>query len=209
MLTSEPRNREFILDAKSVLLTYAQCGLERERVRDFLISKGAKYYAIGREEHADGNPHIHAYARWIRRKRISDVRAFDVDGYHPNIIECNNDEASIAYVLKEDDCPLCNLPATRESCYARAVVAKNKEQFFDIIKHGDPRGFCHGLERLEYTARYLFGRTGSEYNGRSRNQFPMIPEFDDWVFAEVIPPQKGNRSGHGGGAPVPSLGPPV
>jgi len=84
-MSSGPRN--FSFDGRDVFLTYPQCGdLTRERVRDFLLSThSVRRFLVARELHDDGNPHIHAYAGWDERRRLSGERVFDVDGYHPNI----------------------------------------------------------------------------------------------------------------------------
>lgn len=95
----------FRIDLKNVGLTYPQCDLTRERVLECLrILGGDKYQAciVAQENHADGNKHIHAYLRLSAKRCFRDPRAFDIDGYHPNIQGLRHARKWVQYIRKED-----------------------------------------------------------------------------------------------------------
>lgn len=60
-------------------------------------------YIIAREQHKDGNSHIHCWLRLEKKINITNNRLFDLDGYHPNIQGVKSNQAVIKYVTKEND----------------------------------------------------------------------------------------------------------
>jgi len=67
------------------LLTYPQCGnLDPFKIVNHLATLHAECI-IGRELHEDGGTHLHAFVDFGRKYRSRDMRAFDVEGCHPNI----------------------------------------------------------------------------------------------------------------------------
>lgn len=76
----------FRFQAKYGLLTYAQSpGLDPFRVVDVLTELGCECI-VAKELHADSGTHYHAFFMHSSKLRTRDARAFDVDGYHPNIL---------------------------------------------------------------------------------------------------------------------------
>lgn len=147
----------FKLQARSVLLTYPQCNLEKEYVLHALENKtDIKYYSIGQEHHADGNLHLHCYLYFAAKLVTRDQRYFDIDGHHPNIISnVRSRDGSIKYTTKEDENPLQKLPSTDK--WGDIVNnSKDGQEFLQKIKETYPREYCLNLERLEYTARNVF-----------------------------------------------------
>lgn len=96
-----PRRNNFYFKAKSAFLTYTHTG--DITAEDFLIlltlhltekDIGIEYYVIGREEHEDGDYHIHAYLVFDKRIETRLVDFFDIDGFnHPNIASVKNTKA--------------------------------------------------------------------------------------------------------------------
>jgi len=79
--------KKFRFQAKKLGLTYPQCSLSPSKLLEFLESLAPiKSYSIGREKHKDGNFHLHAYIEWSDKFETRDVRKFDFDGHHPNIL---------------------------------------------------------------------------------------------------------------------------
>lgn len=95
----------FRIDIKNVGLTYPQCNLSRQRVLECLrVLGGDKYQgaAVAQEHHKDGSLHIHAYLRLHTKRSFRDPRAFDIDGFHPNIQGVRHARKWLAYIRKED-----------------------------------------------------------------------------------------------------------
>ena len=109
MLSCAPQGRtmsqqRFRLQARYVLLTYAQCGdLDPWVVHDVITSFPAECL-IGRETHADGGTHLHAFVDFGRKVDIRDPRRFDVEGFHPNIQPCGRTpQKMLDYAIKDGD----------------------------------------------------------------------------------------------------------
>ena len=98
------KGKEFRFQAKYALLTYAQCGeLDPFSIVEHLGSLGAECI-IGRENHADGGLHLHAFVGWDGKFSTRNCRAFDVAGHHPNIVASyGTPAAGWDYACKEGD----------------------------------------------------------------------------------------------------------
>ena len=94
----------FRFAARYGLLTYAQSGeLDPFRVVNHLADLGAECI-IGREDHADGGVHLHAFFMFERKFESRNVRVFDVDGCHPNIVRgYGTPEKGWDYATKDGD----------------------------------------------------------------------------------------------------------
>lgn len=94
----------FRFAAKYGLLTYSQCGdLDPFRVVDHLAGLGAECI-IGRELHADGGTHLHAFFMFDRKFQSRNARIFDVDSCHPNIRRgYKTPESMYDYATKDGD----------------------------------------------------------------------------------------------------------
>jgi hypothetical protein len=69
--------------------TYSQCGtLTKERCLEwFQLKFGFEIdYLIGAEKHKDGGNHLHARFKFPKAYDCKNCRAFDIDGYHPDIL---------------------------------------------------------------------------------------------------------------------------
>lgn len=80
------------------------------------------FYAVGRELHADGEPHIHCFFEWADRKHLKSADFFDVDGRHPNIQICHNPKAVEDYVLKYDVLALKRLGPKHGSVWGNIIA---------------------------------------------------------------------------------------
>lgn len=95
--------------AKTVFLTYAQCPVEKDELLEMLKLKGTlSKAAIAREQHDDGNFHLHCAAWYAEPIRFTDPHHLDISGYHPNIRDkqIRSKKAVLKYISKEDADPL-------------------------------------------------------------------------------------------------------
>lgn len=78
----------FRLSAKSLFLTYPQCPLEPQVVLDelkqILIFHDIIRWTVARENHSDGQPHIHCAIRLRHKFDSRTPNCLDVQGYHGN-----------------------------------------------------------------------------------------------------------------------------
>jgi len=203
----------FYADGTKFFLTYPQCTLEREQLRDFFqdIEAGCKYL-IARELHDDGNPHLHALVVFGRRRRFTDSACFDVGGFHPNIQRCRSVGHVYAYISKDDDNVLANFTAEEgisgetgwgsivESCLTRG-------EFLEAVRARFPRDYVLSLERLLAFCEWRYGRDETSYSGRTRESFVEPPTLIDWVLTnltQVRALRAGPTALGGGPSPLPS-----
>lgn len=176
----------FSYDGVHVFLTYPQCSLEREELRDrFLeLAPDAKFY-IARELHGDGNPHLHAYVHFGGRRRFTSADCFDVAGYHPNIQKPRSAKHVVEYCAKEDDSPLANFTPGSEptsSGWAQIVsTSETSEQFFDAVRQLFPRDYVLAHGRLVEYCAWKYGRDETPYSGRGRECFREPAALTQWI----------------------------
>lgn len=94
----------FKFDSASCFLTYAQSNLTHDAIYEKLRSIGDVVWArICTEQHADGQPHQHAVAKFSKRVQSRDVRLFDIAEQHPNIQPIRSIKRALEYVTKEGE----------------------------------------------------------------------------------------------------------
>lgn len=95
------------LQGKKYLITYPQCTLLKEEVSEKLSAiADIKTFTISRELHQDGTPHIHAVLVLSSSPGTTNMRYFDIDGFHPNIkaLKTISDvERATKYIKKDGD----------------------------------------------------------------------------------------------------------
>jgi len=203
----EPRT--FAFDGVHVFLTYPQCPLEREQLRDILLERtNASKYLVARELHSDGNYHLHAYLHFGRRLRLAGANVFDVEGYHPNIQRPRSPGSVIAYCCKEDTEPLANFDysegESNDSWGAILGRANSKDEFLEAVRHRFPRDYVLNFERLLFFCEWRFGREETTYTGRGRCDFVELPSMKEWVEVNLLQVCFGPSVLGGGPSPLPS-----
>lgn len=102
---------KYRLHGKCVFLTYPQCPATREVLAAKLHERGSVLKAvIGREQHQDGEYHLHAYAKYDKAIDTINPRHFDLTyegkDYHGKYELAKSGLYSIKYCIKEDKEPL-------------------------------------------------------------------------------------------------------
>lgn len=173
------RKNQWLLRQKYILLTYSQVDEEEFRWENIVatIIKHGGVCRIGREFHKDGGVHFHAFCMKEKRFITRSPRAFDVDGYHPNIEPIKRTpHRAWAYVSKpgstllHDDIP--EPPAGRSRLRSKADEvyhlalnqAKSQSQFIDMCIEGDTRRAIGCFNNLQAFSHYRFPPSrGPEY----------------------------------------------
>lgn len=149
----------FRFSASSVLLTYSQIpdGFTKETVY-FTIDERypIKTFVVGEESHEDGGRHIHAAFTFHRKISSTDAGLFDIndgeDSYHPNIAPIKRGRAHLErareYCRKEDEEPLTNVQE-QLTWGEMLTVAKNSEEYMDLVRENYPRDYSLSFKRLE------------------------------------------------------------
>ena len=196
------KSKEFRFQAKYALLTYAQCGeLDPFSIVEHLGSLGAECI-IGRENHAAGGLHLHAFVGWERKYSTRNCRAFDVAGHHPNIVASyGTPAAGWDYACKEGDIVAGGLErpsggndrvSGSGSVWAQIVLAETREEFFELCKDLDPRALCVNYTSLKAYAdwRYRLDRAPYTHPRGLVLHTDGVPALARWAHDNLV-----NRSG--------------
>lgn len=161
----------FVFRSQYALLTYAQCGsLDPWAVCDFLSEVPAECI-IGRESHADGGVHLHAFVDFGCRFYTSDLRRFDVDGHHPNIQPCGRTPGKMYdYAIKDGDVVAGGLGrpggadvANANEIWDRIVDAETAEEFWRLVRALAPRVLLTNFNSLRGYVEWHYRPTVAPY----------------------------------------------
>jgi len=103
--------KTFNINRKRFFLTYSQCPISKPILEAHLLKliQNYNYIMIAREQHKDGNYHLHVIIDLKKEKNIKNSRFFDIKhedvNYHPNILPVRNIKYSIGYLRKSDKSP--------------------------------------------------------------------------------------------------------
>lgn len=197
----------FKFAAKYGLFTYAQCGdLDPFAVVDHFASLRAECI-IGREVHADGGCHLHAFVMWQRRFETQSVRRFDVGERHPNIVAgYGTPEKGWDYATKDGDVvggglerPSGDSVDKPGSKWSEIILAETAEDFWGLVRAMDPRSLCCNFTSLQKYVEWRYRPEPTEYASPPGIQFDLSrsPRLDDWCGANLDASVTGKLSAEG------------
>lgn len=190
----------FRFAAKYGLLTYSALGEDSSAVGELawkivrtLGERGAECI-VGREHHRDGGLHLHAFFMFGRKFESRDVRVFDVDGHHPNIVRgYSSPRAGYDYAIKEGDVVAGGLeqPDDRRGAtmdrdggvWAEILLAETREEFFETCARLAPRALLCSFTSLSCYADWKYRPIPEPYRSPEGLQFVTdgFPELAQFV----------------------------
>ena len=188
----------FEFRAKYGLLTYAQCGdLDPFAVSDHLSELGAECI-VGREDHADGGIHLHAFFMFETEFRSRSERVFDVQGCHPNIVRgYGTPEKGYDYAIKDGDVVAGGLERpsgarvsrTRDP-WADVIMASTRDEFFELVSQVAPRSLCCSFTSLRAYADWRYREDQQPYCTPAGLSFDTgeYPILGEWVQQALVGP---------------------
>ncbi|QFR55624.1 replication-associated protein [Agrotis ipsilon-associated genomovirus] len=194
----------FRFQARYGLLTYPQCGdLDPWRIVEMLGDLGAECI-IGRENHVDGGLHLHAFFMFERKFESRNVRVFDVDGHHPNIVRgYSTPEKGAAYATKEGDIVAGGLDigelrtpvSDAGAVWSQIILSGTREEFFEACARLAPRALCCSFSSLKCYADWKYRPEPVPYEHPSGVSFDTTayPELDAWVSHNLAGPEYSGR----------------
>ncbi|AMH87663.1 replication-associated protein [Pacific flying fox faeces associated gemycircularvirus-1] len=182
----------FRVQTRYVLLTYSQGGeLDPWVVHDLIVGYPAECI-IGREDHADGGTHLHAFVDFGRRVNIRDPRRFDVEGFHPNIQPCGRTpQKMLDYAIKDGDVVAGGLDPTIDSAvqgsgdvWSRIANAPTVDEFWDLARELAPRALLCNHQSLRAYAEWHYRPEAVAYQHPDTLQLSTagVPGLDEWVL---------------------------
>lgn len=181
----------FRFAAKYGLFTYAQCGdLDAFAVVDHFASLRSECI-IGRETHADGGTHLHAFAMWESKFQTRDARKFDVLGCHPNVVAgYGTPEKGWDYATKDGEVvggglerPSGDIVDKACSKWSEIVNSPTADEFWGNVARLDPRALCCSFVSLEKYAAHKYRPDLATYESPSGIEFDTgeLVRLPAWV----------------------------
>lgn len=205
----------FRLNSKNLLLTYPQCGLDKEVALDLLREKlsdfDLAYIVVSREfhkypedhEHAGepnpDDPHLHAFISLKKKYDARNPTCLDlVDPandtvYHGNYQGARQPKNAREYVIKDGD--ICEHgewvergeKRNRDEAFAEALAAPSREEAEEIIKSKAPRDFFMGFGNITSALDKVFKPVHVDYQSQfDLNDFNLPADFWNWYNANFM-----------------------
>lgn len=183
------------INAKYVLLTYAQCGdLDPFAIVNHLATLQAECI-VGREQHLAGGHHLHAFVSFGRKFRSRVAGVFDVDGFHPNIVTSRGTpEKGWDYATKDGDVvagalerPNPDGDRDAESRWRQLGDAETEDEFWELAKQLAPRELITAHTQFRAYARHKFRAQPEAYSGPREISIntQTLPELDQWATSNM------------------------
>lgn len=197
------RPSSFQFKRRYALLTYAQCGdLDPFSIVDLFSELDAECI-IGREDHADGGIHLHAFVDFGRQYSTRNARQFDVGGHHPNVQPCSKTpEKMYDYAIKDGDVVAGGLQRPDGSRvsgsgdpWAEIILAQTREEFFRLCGELAPRHLACSFPSLCKYADWKYRPDPAPYVTPEGYEFDTsgFPQLDDWVRSNLLGHETGRR----------------
>ena len=146
---------------------------------------------VGRESHVDGGLHLHAFFLFERKFESRNVRIFDVDGHHPNVVRgYSSPDKGWNYATKDGDvvaggleCPVRKTVSRDGGVWAEIILSETREEFFEACKVLAPRALLCSFTSLRTYADWRYRPEPTPYEHPSGLSFDTAayPELDAWV----------------------------
>lgn len=193
----------FRFKRRYALVTYSQCGdLDPFSVCTLFSDLHAECI-IGRENHADGGIHLHAFVDFGREYSTRNARQFDVEGYHPNVLAGKKTpEKMWDYATKDGDVVAGGLERPNGSRVSSSgdpwhqiILAENRDEFFNLCADLAPRALACSFPSLCKYADWKYRVDPRPYNTPDGYVFSTdgYPELDQWVQEDLVGHQPGRR----------------
>lgn len=185
----------FRLQARYVLLTYAQCGSLDPWEVVALCSRLGGECIVGREEHSDGGIHLHAFVDFGRRYNTRNERFADVEGCHPNVLPYRKTpEKGWDYAIKDGDVVAGGLERPSDlsisaagDAWSTILLAESVDEFWELARELAPRALLTNFNSLRSYAEWHYRPEHSPYSSPGNVSFDLsgVPELSDWVHLNL------------------------
>lgn len=175
----------FRVNARHFAITYPQCDLSPEEFCEQFGQlhgdSGASFRAAS-ELHDDGGLHWHVALTFPKRYDLTNARAWDLDGFHPNIQAARDYGQWFDYISK--DGVFFDVgdpsPAKRKVPWSEALAAGNKADFLATVRMVSPRDYILQNERVHYYADQAYNSVEAPYQSKPEWNFRETGTMNDW-----------------------------
>lgn len=177
----------FKFDSGYVFLTYPHSTFEHERLHEFINSVcPTDWLRVATEQHADGDPHVHAVGKFVRRFQSRNERIFDYDGRHPNIQSVRSVGKAVAYVAKDGQftdygaVPTGGTKRTYQEAISLAGSANEGEYLTACLEARMPHAYAKRFRELAFSCDSTtitdFDESTLQYISDARLRELQLPE---------------------------------
>lgn len=175
-----PNAMPFRLNSKSFIVTYPQCGLDKQFVLEWFRTQFVESIIgirVGHELHEDGQDHLHVVFNLRTAYCTRNERCFDIEGHHPNIQSTRSLPKSFEYAGKDGDFVDYGVIPDKEECkWSRVINAATKEEALSLAKDASPRDYVLQYDKiLSFCEQHFTNKIP-----------PYEPQFTVW---NDLPPQ--------------------
>lgn len=181
----------FLFNARYGLFTYSQSeGLDPFHIVELFAALHAECI-VGREMHQSEGIHYHAFVDFGEKFRTTDVRKFDVDGFHPNVVPSRGTpEKGYDYATKDGDVVAGGLERPEpvgngggSVAWSRIADAPSASDFWSLVRELAPRSLLTSFPSLRAYAEWNYRpeRTRYEHPAALTLEISHIPELGEWV----------------------------
>lgn len=183
----------FRIQSQTFFLTYPQCNLLHEEVKELIFAKQIerfkiKSYLIAKEFHEDGiATHFHVYLKLEKKFNCNSQEWFDIRGFHPNIQSCRSPEKVIGYASKDGDY-IKSDDISIEKKLSWGDMDKNittSKQFMKNIHDNFPKEYWNNFDRLQSAANRHFRADAVEEPIPLESPAITTAAMDKWVNEEL------------------------
>lgn len=164
--------------ARGWFCTWPRCTLPKEYALKLLEKFGLAEYVIAEEKHADGTPHLHAFLKLNKKKRVkSDT--FDLEDFHGNYQVARSWQAVKAYVTKEENyISNLNLKAAMRKQSKKLTVEDFGVDPLILLKSGK----LYPLSLNNFLRNRDSYRTLLSKNTSRRDASPLKKKRHEWLY---------------------------
>lgn len=180
----------------AAFLTYPQCDVCPEALGIHLDTlRPTVYTLVAKELHKDGNAHLHAFVIFATKLNTKDIRFFDFEDHHPNIVSPRNRQKTVDYIKKCDPTGK-DLYETgtfddgkRGGCtraaWQAALDATTAEETMELVAAASPRDFIINYDRVESYANKKH-KAVPKYQSDPENVFVLPEDLERWKSTEFV-----------------------
>lgn len=195
----------FRFRSKYALLTYSQCqDLDGSSIASHLDQLGATY-VIGKEAHADGGTHFHAFAMFPEKFTSSSERFADVLGVHPNIqlarktpwkmydYACKDGEVIARTLERPAESSSASRGRDTDDKWAAMLAAETPDEFWKTVRELDPGLLFRSFTSLQKYVEWWYTPRQAVYESPERMVLHLENHeaVSDWLRDEFATRNQG------------------
>lgn len=185
----------FRLNAKNLFLTYPQCDLPLETIRDTLLESlttfDPSYLVVSSESHEDGQLHRHVFIALAKKSDIRNANALDINGFHGNYQTARNPSNSRNYVIKDGHFIEWGVWAggkrKRDEIFSEALAQPTREEAEEILRTNAPRDYAMGFGNISKCLDKVYTKSPAPFQSRFElTDFDLPATFTDWFTSDFL-----------------------